>query len=137
MWQLIQTYRPSIFRAPNKFRHRTMKSSPENSPDEELLKAFKAAGVVDFMQYLQSGRNIMWINFKAGIARGLGVTLGMTVVLGLIIWLLTKLVALPVVGEYFGEAEQFINDYVEKTDYKGEFVEMNRLLNEINNNIQK
>jgi hypothetical protein len=114
-----------------------MNSSPDNSPDEELLKAFKAAGVVDFMRYLQSGRNIMWINFKAGIAKGLGVTLGMTVVLGLIIWILTKLVALPVVGEYFGEAEQFINDYVEKTDYKGEFVEMNRLLNEINNNIQK
>jgi hypothetical protein len=109
---------------------------PKNSPDAELAKVFKAAGVVDFMQYLQSGRSIMWINFKAGIARGLGITLGMTVVLGLLIWMLTKLVALPIVGEYFQEAENFIEEYVEKTDYKSEFQEMNRVLNEINEKLQ-
>lgn len=112
-----------------------MASPPKNSPDAELVKVFKAAGVVDFMQYLQSGRSILWINFKAGIAKGLGMTLGMTVVLGLLIWALTKLVALPVVGEYFEEAQEFINEYVEKTDYKSELVEMNRLLDEINNKI--
>lgn len=109
---------------------------PKSSPDAELVKVFKAAGVVDFMQYLQSGRSIMWINFKAGVARGLGMTLGMTVVLGLLIWTLTKLVALPVVGEYFQEAERFVEEYVEKTDYKSEFEEMNRVLNEINENLQ-
>ncbi len=114
-----------------------MKSAPENSPDAELVKVFKAAGVVDFMQYLQSGRSIMWINFKAGVAKGLGMTLGMTVVLGLLIWALTKLVALPVVGEYFQDAEEFVQDYVEKTDYKSEFIEMNKLLNEINDNLKQ
>ena len=113
-----------------------MKSAPKNSPDAELVKVFKAAGVVDFMQYLQSGRSIMWINFKAGVAKGLGMTLGMTVILGLLIWALTKLVALPVVGEYFEEAEEFVQDYVEKTDYKSEFIEMNKLLNEINENLK-
>jgi hypothetical protein len=113
-----------------------MKSAPKNSPDAELVKVFKAAGVVDFMQYLQSGRSIMWINFRAGIAKGLGMTLGMTVVLGLLIWALTKLVALPVVGEYFEEAEEYVQDYLEKTDYKSEFEEMNRLLNEINENLK-
>ena len=113
-----------------------MKSAPENSPDAELVKVFKAAGVVDFMQYLQSGRSIMWINFKAGVAKGLGMTLGMTVVLGLLIWALTKLVALPIVGEYFEDAEQFVQEYVEKTDYKSEFEEMNHVLNEINENLK-
>jgi len=109
---------------------------PESSPDAELVKVFKAAGVVDFMQYLQSGRSIMWINFKAGIAKGLGMTLGMTVVLGLLVWGLAKLVALPVVGEYFQDAEEYVAEYVEKTDYKSEFEEMNRVLNEINENLQ-
>jgi hypothetical protein len=113
-----------------------MKSAPENSSDAELVKVFKAAGVVDFMQYLQSGRSIMWINFRAGVARGLGMTLGMTVVLGLLIWALTKLVALPVVGEYFEEAEVYVQDYMEKTDYKSELKDMNRLLNEINENLK-
>ncbi len=106
--------------------------APKESPDAELVKVFKAAGVVDFMQYLQSGRSILWINFKSGVAKGLGMTLGMTVILGLLIWTLTKLVALPVIGEYFADAQEYINEYVEKTDYKSELVEMNRLLNEIN-----
>ena len=78
----------------------------------------------------------MWINFKAGVAKGLGMTLGMTVVLGLLIWALTKLVALPIVGEYFEDAEQFVQEYVEKTDYKSEFEEMNHVLNEINENLK-
>ncbi len=111
--------------------------APQNSPDAELVKVFKAAGVVDFMQYLQSDRGIMWVNFKAGVAKGLGMTLGMSVVLGLLIWTLTKLVALPVVGEYFADAEEYVNEFVEKTDYKSELQEMNRMLKEINKNIKQ
>jgi len=111
--------------------------APQNSLDTELVKVFKAAGVVDFMQYLQSDRSIMWINFKAGVAKGLGMTLGMSVVLGLLIWILTKLVALPVVGEYFADAEEYVNEFVEKTDYKSELQEMNRVLKEINKNIKQ
>ena len=111
--------------------------APQNSLDTELVKVFKAAGVVDFMQYLQSDRGIMWINFKAGVAKGLGMTLGMSVVLGLLIWILTKLVALPVVGEYFADAEEYVNEFVEKTDYKSELQEMNRVLKEINKNIKQ
>jgi hypothetical protein len=136
VFRLIQVNRRFIFPEHYKLDDQTMKSAPENSPDAELVKVFKAAGVVDFMQYLQSGRSIMWINFKAGIAKGLGMTLGMTVVLGLLIWALTKLVALPIVGEYFEDAEQFIQEYVEKTDYKSEFEEMNHVLNEINENLK-
>ena len=105
---------------------------PENSPDAEMIKAFKAAGLVDYMQYLQSGKSIMWTNFTAGVAKGLGMTLGMTVVRGGLIWILAHLVALPVIGEYFGEAEEYISAYIEKTDYKAEFEEMNHQLGEIN-----
>lgn len=79
----------------------------------------------------------MWINFKAGVAKGLGMTLGMSVVLGLLIWILTKLVAIPVVGEYFTDAEVYVNEFVEKTDYKSELQEMNRVLKEINKNIKQ
>ena len=111
--------------------------APKNTPDAELVKVFKAAGVVDFMQYLQSGRSIMWINFKAGVAKGLGMTLGMSVVLGLLIWTLTRLVALPVIGEYFAGAEEYVNEYVEKMDYKSELHEMNQTLKEINKNIKQ
>ena len=114
-----------------------MKSMPKSSPDKELVKVFEAAGVVDYLEYLQSGKRIMWVNFKAGIARGFGITVGMTLVVGIFIWILTMLVDLPVVGEYFSEAKQYINEYTENTNYKDEFLEMNQLLGEINENTKE
>jgi hypothetical protein len=114
-----------------------MKSIPSSSPDKEIVKVFEAAGVVEYMEYLQSGKRIMWLNFKAGIAKGLGLTLGMTVVLGVFVWILTLLVELPIVGEYFGEAKQYLTEYADNTNYTDEFMEMNQLLREINENIKK
>lgn len=114
-----------------------MKSMPKSSPDKELVKVFEAAGVVEYLEYLQSGKRLLWVNFKAGVAKGLGVTVGMTMVLGIFIWVLTMLVDLPIVGEYFAKAEQFVNEYADNTDYSDEFAEMNRLLGEINENIEK
>jgi len=111
-----------------------MKSTPNSSPDKELIKVFEAAGVVDFLEYLQSGKRLMWMNFKAGIAKGLGITLGMTVVLGALIWVLTLLVDLPIVGEYFQDAKQYVTEYAENTNYSDDFNEMNQILQEINEN---
>ena len=110
---------------------------PKTSPDKELVKVFEAAGVVEYLEYLQSGKRIMWVNFKAGIAKGLGLTFGMTVIVGIFIWVLTMLVGLPVVGEYFEEAKQYVNEVVESTNYEDEFTEMNQLLGEINQKLER
>jgi hypothetical protein len=111
-----------------------MKSMPKTSPDKELVKVFEAAGVVDYLEYLQSGKRIMWVNFKAGVAKGLGMTVGLAVVLGILVWVLTKMVNLPLVGEYFADAKQYVTEYADNTNYKDEFTEMNQLLREINEN---
>jgi len=113
-----------------------MKSKPKSSPDKELIKVFEAAGVVDYLEYLQSGKRIMWVNFKAGIAKGFGITIGMTVVVGVFIWILTMLVDLPLIGEYFQEAKIYVDEYKESTNYTDEFSEMNQLLRDINENIK-
>ena len=114
-----------------------MKSKPKTSPDKELIKVFEAAGVVDYLEYLQSGKRIMWVNFKAGIAKGFGITVGMTVVLSLFIWILTMLVELPVVGQFFGDINQSITEYADKTNYSDEFAEMNQILRDIDQNTEK
>lgn len=111
-----------------------MNSKPKSSPDKEIVKVFEAAGVVDYLEYLKSGKRIMWVNFKAGVARGLGMTVGMTVVLGIVVWVLTMLVNLPLVGEYFSDAKQYVTEYAEKTDYQDEFSEMIDLLQDIDEN---
>ena len=113
-----------------------MKRLPKSSPDKELVKVFEAAGVVDYLEYLQSGKRIMWVNYKAGVAKGLGITVGMTFVLGIIVWILTMVVDLPQVGEYFEEAQQYITEYAENTNYKEDFDEMNQQLQELNENLK-
>ena len=113
-----------------------MISIPKTSPDKELVKIFEAGGVVDYLEYLQSGKRLLWVNFKAGVAKGFGVTIGMTVVVGLLIWTLTMLVDLPLIGEYFSDAQQYVTEYADNTNYKDEFAEMNQQLREINENIR-
>jgi hypothetical protein len=114
-----------------------MSSAPDSFPEKELVKIFEAAGVVDYLQYLQSSKQILWTNFKAGIAKGFGITIGMSLVLGIFVWILTMLVSLPVVGEYFQKTEDYINEYAENTNYNDEFNEMNDILREIRDNTEK
>jgi len=111
-----------------------MSSKPKSSPEKEVIKSFEAGGVVDYLQYLQSGKRLMWVNFRAGVAKGFGVTVGMTVVLAIAIWILTMLVGLPIVGEYFADAERIITEYADSTNYEDEFAEMTQQLREINEN---
>ena len=113
-----------------------MKSMPKSSPDRELVKVFEAAGVVDFLEYLQSGKRMLWINFKAGVAKGVGVTVGMTFILGMLVWVLTMLVDLPLIGGYFTDAKQYVTEYAENTNYKADFVLMTEQLQQINENLE-
>jgi hypothetical protein len=113
-----------------------MKSEPNSSPDKEIIKTFEAGGVVDYLEYLKSGKRVFWVNFRAGIAKGLGVTVGMTVVVGIVVWILTMLINLPIVGEYFAEAKDYVTEYADKTNYEDEFAEQIRLLKEIDEHMK-
>jgi hypothetical protein len=114
-----------------------MKSKPKKSPDKELVKMFEAAGVVDYLEYVQSGKRILWVNFRAGVARGFGVTVGMTLVVGLFIWILTLMVDIPLSGQYFTDAQQYVSDYADDTNYQDDFAEMNRILLQISENTRE
>jgi hypothetical protein len=106
----------------------------KESPEKEILKTFEAAGLVEYLEYLQSGKRVWMTNFRAGVAKGLGLTLGMTVVLGLFAWILTLMVNLPLIGEYAKQAETAIEEYKENTNYTDDFSEMTGLLREISEN---
>ena len=61
-----------------------------------------------------SGRYILF-TFINGIAWGLGMALGMTLVLGIVIYLLTifisRMVDFPVIGQYFEQIGKLIEAY--------------------------
>jgi len=76
-----------------------------------LKKAFKELQVSEFVKYLRSPYRIMWHNFLAGIFRGLGIIVGMTVVFAFLIWLLTNLVDFPLIGQYFVDLKEILETF--------------------------
>jgi VIT1/CCC1 family predicted Fe2+/Mn2+ transporter len=59
------------------------------------------AAIQEYVNYLHSPSRIFWANLLAGLARGIGFVLGGTVLVALLAFLLIKLTAIPVIGEWF------------------------------------
>jgi hypothetical protein len=78
-----------------------------------LRKAFKELQVNEFIKYLRSPWRIMWHNFLAGVFRGLGLIVGLTVVFGILIWVLAGLVDFPLIGQYFEELKIMLEQFTE------------------------
>jgi len=77
-----------------------------------IAALFKQIGFRDFVNYLSSPWRIMWINFWAGVFRGFGILIGMALVIGILIWVMTQLVDFPLIGVYF---QQIVN-YLESVN---------------------
>ena len=71
-----------------------------------------------FVNYLHSPWRIIWTNFIAGVFRGLGILVGMTLVVAFIIWLLSSLVDFPLIGQYFKAILELLKEYLPETTYK-------------------
>lgn len=80
---------------------------------EAIKKAFKELQVSEFIKYLRSPWRIMWHNFLAGVFRGLGLIVGVTVVFATLIWFLAGLVDFPVIGQYFEDLKNILEQYSE------------------------
>lgn len=68
---------------------------------DALVSVLREQKFHEFVRHLRSPWRIMWTNFLAGIFRGLGVLVGMTMVVGLLVWLITQLIDFPLIGQYF------------------------------------
>ena len=75
----------------------------------------------EFMRYSSSPWRIVWVNFVAGIFRGLGAVIGASLVIALLIWILTLFADMPLVGEYAAKVKTSVTGYVEETNYNDEF----------------
>ena len=76
-----------------------------------FAEAIDQLEIGDFIRYLHSPLRIIYTNFIAGIARGLGIIVGMTIVFAFLIWLLAGLVNFPLIGQYFHEIKQLLEAF--------------------------
>jgi len=66
------------------------------------------------VELLQHPLRLLLLNFLTGLARGFGVALGVTLIAGAFLALLTRLASLnlPIIGHYIAEIVRFVNEQV-------------------------
>ncbi len=102
--------------------------------DSDLRRA--ADNLEYFVNYVSSPWRIIWMNFVAGIFRGLGAIIGASIVIGLVIWVLGLFTKIPLLSEYTQEVDEFVSEYIYKTDYNEELDQMNETLRRIEESLK-
>ncbi len=104
---------------------------------EGLIDAIEATGLDEFMEYIRSPWKMLWPNFVAGVARGVGALIGAGIILGLTGWFLSGLINLPLLGKkmepYVEKIQLEVNKYTETTNYNPHFVKIEETLANIAN----
>lgn len=78
---------------------------------EKTIEKLKRIELQEFTNYLSSPWRIIWANFLAGTARGLGFLLGAALIITIAGLILTNILSqIPFVGEFFQAIDIWIKD---------------------------
>ena len=84
----------------------------------KLAYVFEKLRLSEYISMLQNTRRLLYINFIAGVARGFGVIIGMTVLMALFLYFMGSLVDAPVVGKYAAKIVTIVQDELKNTGRK-------------------
>jgi hypothetical protein len=78
---------------------------------QNLAAKFDRSYLAEYVSLMQRPFRLMFINFLAGLARGFGIAVGLTIVASLFIIFLTYLanLNLPVIGNYIAQLVRIVN----------------------------
>lgn len=79
---------------------------------EQLTRTMEKTRIAEYVQYLEHPGRLLWTNFLIGIARGLGSTIGLAVVLGIFIYIIQQLILLnlPGISDFVADFIRMIQD---------------------------
>ncbi|QKG84749.1 hypothetical protein GXN76_09865 [Kroppenstedtia pulmonis] len=81
----------------------------------ELSRKMEMGEIAEYVQLLNSPRRLILINIFTGVARGVGIAIGVTIFTAVIIYGLQQLGALnlPIVGDYIAEIVRIVQAQLE------------------------
>ncbi|WP_278681667.1 DUF5665 domain-containing protein [Paraclostridium bifermentans] len=82
-----------------------------NNRIDSLLYMFERSRIMDYMILTDSRRRMFAINFIAGIGKGFGQAIGFSFLTGLVLYIVSKWVNLPIVGEYIAEFLDMVDNF--------------------------
>ena len=80
---------------------------------ERLILIIERSRIREYMMLTDSKRRLFLINFVAGLGKGFGQAIGFTILAGLVLYLLSTWVDLPVIGEYIAKLMNIVDRYRE------------------------
>lgn len=83
---------------------------------EQLAVAMEKIKIAEYVEYLNDTRRMLITNFIAGLARGLGMAVGFTILGAIMIYILQKLVLLnlPLIGDFIAHIVKLVNFSLQK-----------------------
>jgi hypothetical protein len=82
-----------------------------NTRLDDIATALEKSDFLDMIENYTNPKKRIISNFTAGLSRGLGLTVGTAVVLALLGWVISLFVDLPLIGEYIGQLQGYIDAY--------------------------
>lgn len=68
--------------------------------------------LAEYVELLGNTKRLLWINFIAGVARGLGIAVGFTILFALLVIFLNQLVTLnlPFIGDFLAQIVNMVQE---------------------------
>ncbi len=81
---------------------------------QQLLMAMEKANIAEWIELYRSPWRLMLINFAAGVARGLGLAVGFTILGAVLIYIIRQLALLnlPVIGKLIVEIVRMVQQQI-------------------------
>lgn len=86
------------------------KADPKAIDYEKLGRHLEKVLIRDYLELLQSTKRLVGLTFLKGIAGGLGGIIGATLGVTILLFLLSQLGGLPLIGEFFEGISHSINE---------------------------
>lgn len=81
---------------------------------EELSRNIERMKLAEYMALFDRPWRLMWLNFLAGVARGLGIAVGFSVLGALVLYALSRsfVTNLPILGRYVAELVMIVQNHL-------------------------
>lgn len=83
---------------------------------KDLASAMEKMKFAEYVEYINNPKKMLATNFLAGIARGLGMAVGFTILGALLLYFLRQLVLLnlPLIGDLIAQIVELVNESMQK-----------------------
>lgn len=80
----------------------------------QLTRNLEGMNVAEYIEFMRSPLRLIWVNIVAGLARGVGIALGATLLSSFILYLFFRLAELnlPVIGEFIARIVMIVTNHL-------------------------